>query len=68
MSEKKKEISQELVESYIRKILKALEKAGKNCLSKKELEAKCKINQGSPASFNAAICHGHAPCWKCSSL
>ena len=55
MSEKKKEISQELVESYIRKILKALEKAGKNCLSKKELEAKCKINQGSPASFNAAM-------------
>lgn len=55
MSEKKKEIPQELVESYTRKILKALEKAGKKCLNKKELEAKCKINQGSPAAFYAAL-------------
>lgn len=55
MSEKKRDISQELIESYARKILKALEKAGTKCLEKKELEAKCKINQGSPDAYYAAL-------------
>lgn len=55
MNEKKTNIPQELVESYTRKILKALEKAGAKCLEKKELEAKCRISKGSPAAYNAAL-------------
>lgn len=55
MNEKRNNIPQELIESYTRKILKALEKAGAKCLDKKELEAKCKINKGSPAAYNAAL-------------
>jgi ribonuclease R len=55
MNEKRNNIPQELIESYTRKILKALEKAGAKCLDKKELEAKCKINKGNPAAYNTAL-------------
>lgn len=55
MNEKNNRLSEEMIESYIRKILKALEKAGAKCLGKKELEAKCKINKGNPAAYNAAL-------------
>ncbi len=55
MDEKKNSIPQEITESYTKKILKALEKAGTNCLKKKELDAKCKINKGNPQAYNAAL-------------
>ena len=47
--------TQEQIDNYTRRILKALEKAGEKCLEKKELEAKCKINQGSPNAYYAAL-------------
>ncbi len=47
--------TEEQIESYTRKILKALEKAGTRCLEKKELEAKCKANQGNPNAYYAAL-------------
>ena len=47
--------TEELIDSYTRKILKALEKAGERCLDKKDLEAKCRINQGNPGAYYAAL-------------
>jgi len=55
MEEKNKDIFNEFVQVYTRKILKALEKAGAKCLDKKELEAKCKVNRGNAAAYNAAL-------------
>lgn len=55
MNEKNNDIFDEFVQVYTRKILKALEKAGTKCLDKKELEAKCKVNKGSAAAYNAAL-------------
>ncbi len=55
MDKKNTKIKEELMDSYTRKILKALEKAGEKCLQKKDLEAKCKINQGDPNTFYAAL-------------
>ena len=55
MSEKARKTSEEMIESYERKILKALEKAGEKCLQKKDLEAKCRTNQGDPNAFHAAL-------------
>ena len=55
MNEKNNDIFDEFVQEYTRKILKALEKAGTKCLDKKELEAKCKVNKGSAAAYNAAL-------------
>lgn len=55
MDEKNKDIFNEFVQVYTRKILKSLEKAGVKCLDKKELEAKCKANKGNAAAYNAAL-------------
>lgn len=55
MDEKNKDIFNEFVQVYTRKILKSLEKAGAKCLDKKELEAKCKANKGNAAAYNAAL-------------
>lgn len=55
MSEKKRITSTELIDSYERKILKALEKAGERCLQKKDLETKCRTNQGDPNAFYTAL-------------
>lgn len=55
MDEKNKDIFNEFVQVYTRKILKSLEKAGAKCLDKKELEAKCKVNKGNAAAYNAAL-------------
>jgi len=55
MDEKNKDIFNEFVQVYTRKILKSLEKAGAKCLDKKELEAKCKTNKGNAAAYNAAL-------------
>lgn len=56
MNEKEMQKSpQEQIDSFTRKILKALEKAGERCLDKKELEAKCKVNQGNPNAYYAAL-------------
>ncbi len=54
-SKKTKKRSGETLESYTRKITKALEKAEGKCVTKKMLEAKCKVNQGDPALFNSAL-------------
>lgn len=55
MDEKNNSIFDEFVQVYKRKILKVLEKAGVKCLNKKELEAKCKVNKGNAAAYNAAL-------------
>lgn len=55
MDEKNKDIFNEFVQVYTRKILKSLEKAGAKCLDKKELEAKCKVNKGNASAYNAAL-------------
>ncbi len=54
MKENKK-IDPEMIQNYERKILKALEKAGEKCLTKKDLEAKCRTNKGDPGAFQAAL-------------